>query len=310
MCGLFGFYKYGNNKYDLSELTNSLACESSIRGIDATGIAYNQKKKLVIHKEAKAAMEMDFKMPKDVTCMMGHTRHSTQGDKKKNYNNHPFLGICDKTRFALAHNGVLINEKRIAEKFKLPKTKIETDSYLAVQMLQKEKELDAHNIKSMAENVDGSFSFSILDERDSLWLVKGDSPLSVVHFPESNIYVYASTDSILYRALADTELLKEVKSGSMTEIKIESGEFLKFEPDGKIIRNEFDYTNYSFYPKTSWWHYGIDIGSKKKNDSYDEEYLKELKTMASYYGYSEKDIDTLLNDGFTYDDIEELIYYY
>ena len=33
---------------------------------------------------------MRFKLPDDVLCVMGHTRMTTQGDEKHNYNNHPF----------------------------------------------------------------------------------------------------------------------------------------------------------------------------------------------------------------------------
>ena len=114
------------NRYNLSELTNALACKSSVRETDATGIAYNQDEKLIIHKEPKSAIKMDFKVPKHATCIMGHIRHSTQGDKKKNYNNHPFTGRCQNRHFALAHNGVLVNEEELNRKFNLPNTKIET----------------------------------------------------------------------------------------------------------------------------------------------------------------------------------------
>lgn len=310
MCGLFGFYSYGNNTYNLSKLTNSLACESAIRGTDATGIAFNQNDKLIIHKEPKSAIKMDFKLPKDTVCMMGHTRHSTQGDKKRNYNNHPFMGRCQNNHFALAHNGVLINEEEVKSKFNLPKTQIETDSYIAVQLLQKENKLNVKNIKNMAENVDGSFAFSILDDKNILWLVKGDSPLSIILFPGSKIYVYASTDSILYKALADTDLLKELKAGKGEEIKIKSGEILKFQTDGSVIRDEFNYIDFSFCKRAYWWDYGFGFNNLKHKENCEDEYLKEIKSVASYFGYTEDDIDKLLNEGFTPEDIEEFIYCY
>jgi len=82
---------------------------------------------------------------------MGHTRHSTQGDKKRNYNNHPFMGRCQNRHFALAHNGVLINEEELKRKFHLPRTQIETDSYVAVQLLQKENKLNVNNIKNKTD---------------------------------------------------------------------------------------------------------------------------------------------------------------
>ena len=56
MCCLFGFYHYGGGEIDkLSGLTNLLAENAAVRGTDAAGIAYNDRGKLIIHKEAKAA---------------------------------------------------------------------------------------------------------------------------------------------------------------------------------------------------------------------------------------------------------------
>ena len=198
------------------------------------------------------------------------------------------------------------------KKFHLPKTKIETDSYLAVQMLQKQNKLDSKNIKQMAENVDGSFAFSILDDKDILWLVRGDNPLSVIHFTNKKLYVYASTDAILYKALAESDLLTELKLGNFEEITIDHGEILTFHPNGNVIRDKFKYTDLTYMYNLRWWNYGLSSNSKsknKKNNKNDED-LKEIKSVASYYGYSEKDIDQLVADGFTYEDIEELIYYY
>ena len=54
--------------------------------MDATGIAYNHKGNLLIHKEPKSAYSISFKHPDDVTAIMGHTRHTIQGNEKKNYN--------------------------------------------------------------------------------------------------------------------------------------------------------------------------------------------------------------------------------
>ena len=114
MCGLFGFSKYGNEEMKgLSKLTNSLAIESSARGTDATGIACNSKGHLEIMKDSKAAYKMDFKHPDGIVSLIGHTRHSTQGSEKKNYNNHPFQGRIGCVNFALAHNGVLYNDDEL-----------------------------------------------------------------------------------------------------------------------------------------------------------------------------------------------------
>lgn len=70
----------------------------------------------------------------------------------------------------------------------------------------------------MAEKIKGSFAFSILDTDNTLWLVRGDSPLSLIHIPKYKLYVYASTDEILYKALVDTKLFAEIKQAAFKDI--------------------------------------------------------------------------------------------
>ena len=43
----------------------------------------------------------------------------------------------------------------------LPLTSVETDSYVAVQLLEKNNALDFNSLKTMAEKVEGSFVDSI-----------------------------------------------------------------------------------------------------------------------------------------------------
>ena len=301
MCGLFGFYNYsGQEIKGLSKLTNILAGNATVRGTDAAGIAYNSKDKLIIHKEAKSAYMIDFKHSDDVVCITGHTRHATQGDKKKNYNNHPFAGSCRNLRFALSHNGVLTNDKELKLQYHLPKTKIATDSFVAVQLLEKKKQLDIENVKFMAEQVSGSFAFSILDSSDVLWLVRGDSPISLVHLPKYKLYIYASTEEILYKSLVDTKLFSEIKSGAFEEVEVRSGGIIRLLPDGKLLADTFSYTDYSTWYSCRWWNYGIeDMRST---------YIDDLKSVASYQGFSPDTVDELLHEGFTPEEIEEYIY--
>lgn len=306
MCGLYGFLSYGKKPIkNLSVLTNSLAEQAAVRGKDATGIAYADKGKIVIHKEAKAAYSVDFKHPDDAVCVTGHTRHTTQGNEKKNYNNHPFGGSCRNLRFALCHNGILTNDNTLKKTYHLPKTKIETDSYAAVQLLEQQKQLNLESIKFMAETVSGSFAFTLLDSSNTLWLIRGDSPLSLIHLPKCKMYIYASTNEILYKALVDTKLFDEIKNGDFEEIPIKMGEIIKIAPDGTFTSNEFEYMEY--YGDLHWWDYGY-YGAKRKSSRSDSAYTEELKSVAAYQGYSEDEIDYLIESGFTLDEIEEYIY--
>ena len=299
MCGLFGFSRYGTTMKNLSDLTNSLAEQSAIRGTDATGIAFNDGGMKIV-KAGKSAYEMDFKHSDDTRALIGHTRHSTQGSEKKNCNNHPFPGKVSGLQFALAHNGVLTNDGILRKTLNLPKTKIETDSYIAAQLLMSKKKLDFDSLRYMAEQVHGSFAFSVLDGTDDLYLVKGDSPLHILHFPKSQIYVYASTETILFKALVDTPLFQELKKGDYEEISICSGEMICISPIGTVEKSRFHFSNYDL---RNWWEYGL-----YSRNSVTAEYIDDLKCMASFQGIPPEYVDELLDEGFGLDEVEEYLY--
>ena len=115
MCAVFGFLNYGKkvNHKVLVRLINELAKSAEIRGTDATGISYVNDGKMVTFKKAKPAHKVKLYFPKDTKAVIGHTRMTTQGSESRNYNNHPFEGKCNKETFALAHNGMLYNDKEL-----------------------------------------------------------------------------------------------------------------------------------------------------------------------------------------------------
>lgn len=195
MCCLFGLidYRHSLTAKQKNRITSALAVAAEARGTDATGIAYNSGGKLIIYKQALPAHCMRFHIPEDAAVVMGHTRMTTQGSAKRNRNNHPFLGHTDSGDFAFAHNGVLYNDALLRRSLHLPRTRIQTDSYVGVQLIERKKTLNFDSLRYMAEQVEGSFSFTALDNKNGLWFVKGDSPLCIYHFPRLGIYVYAST---------------------------------------------------------------------------------------------------------------------
>ena len=310
MCGLFGFSTYQEKvAHDLTKLTNSLALQSSIRGTDATGVAFCVGGHIQIHKEAAPAHKLKFTHPSNICAMIGHTRHATQGSEKQNRNNHPFSGRVPDARFALAHNGVLSNDDRLQKQYKLPKSKIETDSYVAVQLIEHQKELTFDSLRFMAETVSGSFSFSILDDQNNVYLVKGDSPLSILHFPHEKTYVFASTDEILYRSLIDSPLFDALKEREYEKVPITCGTILKICPDGKLETESF---HFSHYVGRGWWEYGgLTLnGSGKTNGakSARDAYVEELKIHAAYMGFDPDFVDELLEEGITPEELEDYIY--
>lgn len=183
------------------------ACE--VRGTDATGIAYNTGGALHIFKQPVPTHRLRFHIPGNASVVMGHTRMTTQGSKKKNYNNHPFYGKAGNAEFAFAHNGVIYNDIDLRRKQKLPRTKIQTDSYIAVQLIEQQKALNLDTLRTVAEQSEGSFSFTALDRENQLYFIKGDNPLYSLHYPATGFLIYSSTREILAHAPSRLHLPEE-----------------------------------------------------------------------------------------------------
>ncbi len=225
---------------------------------------------------------------------MGHTRMTTQGDEKHNYNNHPFPGFAGDTSFAFAHNGVLWNDKELRKEKQLPDTHIETDSYVAVQLLQQSDKLDFDSLKDMAETVEGNFTFTILDDNNSLYIVKGNNPICLLHFKDIGLYVYASTESIMKNAIRRIGLHKFANE----RIKTDEGDILRIDRNGNITRSEFEPKIYR--SKYGSW-YGLD------DSPYYDMHEEILLAYCGCYGVDSEDVELLIEYGYTCDEIEEML---
>ena len=284
MCAIFGLidYKKVFTAAQRECFMNVLATECEIRGTDATGFAFNSGGKLKIYKRPVAAHEMSLKLSEGANIVLGHTRMATQGDCKLNYNNHPFYGDVCETRFALAHNGIVYNDDKLQHDMKLPVSKIKTDSYVAVQILEKSGELSEKSLAEMAEKINGPFVFTVLDEKNNSYFVKGDNPLALYHFADG-FYAYASTDMILENSL----MILGLDKLPFEEIENDCGDILKINDKGKLTRYKFQPTIVrSYYSCPPMWN-----GYQRFGIPYDipEEY-----------------IDIMLNYGYTLEDVADL----
>ncbi len=294
MCAVFGYLDYKGKVSNaiLKKLIQNFSIAAEVRGTDATGISYLNHGKVVTFKKAKPAHKVKLYFPRNTRAVIGHTRMTTQGSEKYNYNNHPFEGQCGTETFSLAHNGVLYNDAELKTKYHLPKTPIETDSYVAVQLLEQEKQLHAESIKKMTESIEGSFVFTILRNDNTLFLVKGNNPLTLYHFPALGLYIYASTKSILDNALQQVNL-----SDKCFEIDVSEGEILEIASSGKLSKTTFTMQDSVFSP------YNWDNLNWYEAEE-QEEFLLECCRM---FGVPEEDVYLLLNYGFSADEIEEML---
>ena len=296
MCCLFGLHDPNRSLTGLQKtrLLHLLAAAAEVRGTDASGIAYNTQERLVIRKAPVPGGKLPFRIPDGTLAVMGHTRMTTQGDEKFNRNNHPFLGVTPEGSFVLAHNGIIRNDKSLRKSLKLPRTAIQTDSYVSVQLIEKKQALDCSSLKYMAERVEGSFSFTVLDSEESLYFVKGDSPLYLLRF-SNGLYAYASTAEILHTALRGFGMAPD----DGEHIRMDSGEILRIGREGELTRESFDDS-------------GLDRGmlrdSRLPGCCCAPTYLEELREAAAWMGYPPQIIDRMSERGFRPQEVEEILY--
>ena len=307
MCGLFGLIDYKGclSAKQKEKIIKVLSAECEVRGTDAAGIAYIEKEEIKIYKQPLPAHKIKFKFKSNPSVIMGHTRMTTQGNQKFNYNNHPFYSA--KLKFALAHNGVIHNDKKLRKSEKLPQTNIQTDSYIAVQLIENKRTLNLETLKFMAEKVKGSFCFTLLDRYNNFYIVKGDNPINIYDF--GNFYIYASTKEILNKAIKNLRIKLKY-----SEITLSCGDILKLSPNGSFESERFDISDFELEYWLNDYYDRIYGFHKRKNcfsdndDSFEEEYFNDIVEYAKMIGVNEEDIEYLLANGYDYFDIEEMLY--
>ena len=88
----------------------------------------------------------------------------------------------------------------------------------------------------MAEQVEGSFVFTALNHKNDLYIVKGDNPFCLCYFPETKLYLYASTENILVDAIKKMKLKLEKPE----RIDMQRGDILCIYGNGELMWNKFD----------------------------------------------------------------------
>lgn len=280
MCGLFGVIDYGKklSNEDRVKLLKALGVASEVRGTDATGYSFVRDKKVMVHKNNVPASKLSFKMFGNAKVLMGHTRMTTQGNAVHNFNNHPF--VDNSNTMSLAHNGVLYNDTYLRKTMNLPNTKIETDSYVALQILKNEnaKDVTIKALKKLGESVEGTYNFTVLDKHNNLFILKNNNPLCIYDVAELGCIVYCSTEEILQNALSKyfkatdlfNYLLFRYSKGPFLKdvIKPKAGEIYTFTPNG-------DYTVDKFTPTIETYQsYSYDYG-------YDYDYVRYSNKITS-----------------------------
>lgn len=125
--------------------------------------------------------------------------------------------------------------------------------------------------------------------------MKGNNPLTLYHFPRLGVYVYASTEQILKKGLKKGMSVKD----RPFEIPLREGDILRISRSGRYTVETFDTRNLWDGRPYFLWPYS-DVAP-------DDEYIRDLKSVAPAYGYTAQDIDVFLGYGLCPEEIEELM---
>jgi asparagine synthetase B (glutamine-hydrolysing) len=255
MCGIMGYYSFGNILPDKEEMAAMFSLLET-RGRDASGWAFVGDDQLFVHKAPiKSSLMVQTKEWKKLNLkklMIFHTRAATQGNNKNNANNHPIynkLGLC------VIHNGIINNDKDIFGKN--PKRDGEVDSEAILAVLSSNGKGD--KIKRVFDRLDGSFAFAAINknEPEKLILVKKDNPVDLYYDAKDDILYFGSERRIMQEALGlKTDSFRgfNIGEGSFHFYEMKNNHALIINAEGvesyeRYSPRKFSYRNYDFlYP--------------------------------------------------------------
>lgn len=163
-CGIFGLYS--ENDLDTFSLSQFGLFALQHRGQEACGISVAAKGKIHNIKDEGLVLDVfkDIREPETFmgNAVIGHTRYTTAGDKKK-YNFQPFFAKneYDQIVLSIAHNGNLTNAGQLKKELEEEGVvfKATSDSEVILRLIQKNLDLGLRGaIKVTMEKIKGAYS--------------------------------------------------------------------------------------------------------------------------------------------------------
>lgn len=163
-CGIFGLYS--ENDVDTFSLSQFGLFALQHRGQEACGISVAKNGKIFNIKDEGLVLDIfkDIENPENFmgNSVIGHTRYTTAGDKKK-YNFQPFFAKneYDQIILSIAHNGNLTNAKQLKKELEEEGVvfKATSDSEVILRLIQKNLDLGLRGaIKETMEKIQGAYS--------------------------------------------------------------------------------------------------------------------------------------------------------
>lgn len=227
MCGIFGIIT--KNDLNVNKLIkptfNSLFKLSESRGKEAAGLAICLKNEIKVYKQPISAsiliQSKEYNQILDSTLnnytsqpvtLLGHSRLATNGIQSNNENNQPVI----KDGIIGIHNGIIVNDKELWEKFPFLERKYEVDTELILSLIRHFYKVQKSLFAAVRNNFDiikGTASIALLfNDNDYLLLATNNGSLYI--YTNNNIIIFASELYILKK------LIKKQRFGSFGEYEL------------------------------------------------------------------------------------------
>lgn len=242
MCGIFGVICASDREVDrllARDLALALLRASETRGREAAGIAVHDGARIEVLKQAGSVT--DFLASKQLhelldrsaraagktLAITGHSRLAMNGTQSNHDNNQPVI-----TAGAVAlHNGIVVNDRRLAERWSIA-PKGELDSEVLASLLRKHLD-DSHDLVAAARatfaELEGSASIAMMfDDLDTMLLATNTGSLFQMTSEDHHTIAFASERFILQRVLDDKQLgarlgdcrLEQIRAGHALAIEL------------------------------------------------------------------------------------------
>jgi asparagine synthetase B (glutamine-hydrolysing) len=257
MCGIFGVAVKKDNRYtkkDIQEFLEVLFKLSESRGKEAAGLAVRKTGSLNVLKlpipaddflrssEYKKFSEEAFggltgSGGQDFLAVIGHARLATHGNEYFSHNNQPVI----KEKAVCVHNGIIVNEKQLWEKFPGLKKEYEVDTEIVVSLIQlflSETGSTISAAQKMLATIEGSASVAALFGNNyQLTLTTNTGSLYGCYNLGGDVFVFASEKYILEQfadkvakiSVFSKEAIKQIAPGTAMSLDVRN-----FEPESSV----------------------------------------------------------------------------
>lgn len=257
MCGILGYIEKNDAKAkNYLKKINKLFLASESRGKEASGISFLYDNNIKVIKSQLPASKLIktekyqnlFKnlKPKNRLALIGHARLATNGTMENNNNNQPII----KKNLIGVHNGIVVNDNELWEKFPDLNREFEVDTEIFLSLtdyfLHKDKTIISA-IRKTYEQIEGTASIAIMFRNcEYILLATNNGSLYGGYARDKNFFAFASEFNILKKILPEANI-KQIKADKGALINLQDLNIIYFNLYGEQKENNIKISDKSLF---------------------------------------------------------------